>query len=766
MADYDFHQLSPNDLEILTRDLLQAHWGVTIESFKTGKDGGIDLRHASGAGKIVVQVKHFVRTGLAGLMRELSKEAAKVLRLKPTRYVLVTSVPLSAVNKDAIVALIGADVLTPSDVIGQEDLNNLLNQYPDIQGKHYKLWLASRAVLDRVLHNAAVTRSEFKASQVHDEARRYVQSGAYPQAQKMINEQRVVVVAGPPGVGKTTLANLLLYEHLARGYQAVVIQRDIEEGLSLFQPGTPQIFYFDDFMGATFLGDRSSALTSTSDKALLEFIAMVRSTPTARMVLTTREHIYSLAMDKSERLRHSDMDDLSIYLRMPDYSFEQKARILYNHLYFSDLPAEYQDELLRDDYYLRIVKHEKFNPRLIEWLSSFRRIRTVAVRDYQTFIDNLLRDPSEIWRHAYEQEITDAGRSMLLVLFSMGGKAAGVALEPAFIRLHEHRAKRYGFSIRPQDFRSALREIKSTFTKPFGTHGVEVIDPSVLDLINAIVRRTPENAIDVAAAAHNFDQIEHVWSFAKAQSSGAVLDAFRHNDGPITTSLERCMTEARRIDMGKGAIGYRGPTFERRLTIVVDIADRLGSSSIASLIAPLFARLQQEWITERPDINGAVDALRALDGARSDDLATFAVMMTTIKAALLEEVQDGCRSDELRELIGVIDTSEADTDAALSAARTAFDAYCGRTFQDELRECRSRDQFDGLVEDLELFRDQLGVDVSSLLTRVEEAKGDFEEHEDAYADQMHEEYQERWRDERAREWSVSDMFGSLRGDRS
>ena len=71
-----------------------------------------------------------------------------------------------------------------------------------------------------------------------------------------------------------------------------------------------------------------------------------------------------------------------------------------------------------------------------------------------------------------------------------------------------------------------------------------------------------------------------------------------------------------------------------------------------------------------------------------------------------------------------------------------------------------------LAEDLELFRDELGVDVSALLTRVEEAKGEFEEHEDAYADHMQDEYKERWRDERASERSVSDMFGSLRGDRS
>jgi hypothetical protein len=301
MPDYDFHQLSPYDLEILARDLLQAHWGVGIESFKTGKDGGIDLRYATATNKVIVQVKHLTKTGIAGLLREVQNEAVKVKRLQPSRYVLVTSVPLSAVNKDAVVNIIGADVLKPSDVIGREDLNNLLGQHSEIEGNHYKLWLASRAVLDKVLHNAALTRSEFKVRQVYEEARRYVQSSAYPQALKKLNDTGVVIIAGPPGVGKSTLANLLLYEHLERGYQAVLIQRDIDEGQDLFQPGVRQVFYFDDFMGATFLGDRAVALTGTNDRALLDFIAMVRATPTARLILTTREHIYAQAMDRSER---------------------------------------------------------------------------------------------------------------------------------------------------------------------------------------------------------------------------------------------------------------------------------------------------------------------------------------------------------------------------------------------------------------------------------------------------------------------------------
>jgi hypothetical protein len=198
VPEYGFHQLSPYDLEVLTRDLVQAHWRVTIESFKSGKDRGVDLRYAAGTGKVIVQVKHFAKTGLSGLLRELKSEAAKVRLLLPSRYVVVTSVPLSAANKDSVVDIIGADVLKPTDVIGREDLNNLLAQHSEIEGKHYKLWLASRAVLDRVLYNAVVTRSEFKVRQVYDDARRYVQSSAYPEALKVLNDSHVVIIAGLP----------------------------------------------------------------------------------------------------------------------------------------------------------------------------------------------------------------------------------------------------------------------------------------------------------------------------------------------------------------------------------------------------------------------------------------------------------------------------------------------------------------------------------------------------------------------------------------
>jgi hypothetical protein len=180
----------------------------------------------------------------------------------------------------------------------------------------------------------------------------------------------------------------------------------------------------------------------------------------------------------------------------------------------------------------------------------------------------------------------------------------------------------------------------------------------------------------------------------------------------------------------------------------------------------LYARLQQEWEIERPHINDAVDVLRALDGTRSVASDELARMKMAIEQALLKEASTGCQSDELRELISVIDTSSDPDDPAVSAARSAFDHYRRSLFDQELGECRSHEQFDGLVEDLELFRDQLGVEVSELLQRIEEAKAEFEENEGAHADHMEDEWKERWRQDRDTERSVSEMFRSLTGDRS
>lgn len=47
MAGYDFLVLQPDEFEEFSRDVLQRHLGIFIESFTSGPDGGIDLRYAT-----------------------------------------------------------------------------------------------------------------------------------------------------------------------------------------------------------------------------------------------------------------------------------------------------------------------------------------------------------------------------------------------------------------------------------------------------------------------------------------------------------------------------------------------------------------------------------------------------------------------------------------------------------------------------------------------------------------------------------------------
>ena len=101
----------------------------------------------------------------------------------------------------------------------------------------------------------------------------------------------------------------------------------------------------------------------------------------------------------------------------------------------------------------------------------------------------------------------------------------------------------------------------------------------------------------------------------------------------------------------------------------------------------------------------------------------------------------------------------------LGTVRLAFDGYRRSFFEDEVRECRSREEIAGLIEDVEFFRDELSVDVAPLLEKLEEVLAEYEENEEARADHMQDEWKERRYHERASDQSVSDMFGSLRGDR-
>ena len=149
--DYDFSTLSHADFEDLTRDLLGRKLAVRFEAFPEGPDDGMDGRHASAEGAIILQAKHYHRSGFSALKSKMKKERPSIDALQAKRYILATSTPLTPKNKSVLAEIIGPSLLTHGDIFGPDDLNALLRKYPDIETSHAKLWGRSTAVLKAVV---------------------------------------------------------------------------------------------------------------------------------------------------------------------------------------------------------------------------------------------------------------------------------------------------------------------------------------------------------------------------------------------------------------------------------------------------------------------------------------------------------------------------------------------------------------------------------------------------------------------------------------
>ena len=650
---YDFKKLSPADFEDLTRDLLQQSMGVRLEAFKTGRDQGIDLRYAAPPNhSIIVQCKHFAGSTVAKLVREIHiKELPKVTRLNPNRYILVTSLPLNPADKDKIKAALNPYIQTTHDILGSEDLNNLLGRHPEIETQHFKLWMSSTAVLQRVLHNAEQVQTEFDVERVRRAVPLYVQTGNYSRAMKILEEHKVVIISGVPGVGKTTLADMLLFAHLESSYRPIVVKSEISEGRKLFNDELRQIFYFDDFLGETFLGKRFDFLAKKEDSSILDFVGIISRSKHARLVLTTREHILQHAFQISEHFQRQrgGLADHRCILQLGDYTLLERGRILYNHIYFSDLTAGYKKELLRDEFYMRILEHRNFNPRLVEWLSRLTNVKQLPAAGYQEEVERVLENPEQLWRIAFEQQISEASRSLLLALYSLGGEAHLDRLEEAWKPLHQYRADKYNWMRAPEDWRRSLQDLEGGFLL-FKNQHASFVNPSVKDFLDTTLTCDAEHLDDLLSAACLFEQIVNVWSLAKSEKGTPIRSRLQQSPERLTAAISQNLQgpHEQKINFGKGIVGTRERDVrpEVRLRTMVSIADYTRSPAALESVRNYTRNVIEFWSDNEPDFEAAFDILRALDRAKWSRLVNLD-LHEPLKAAILSELEEGPQSGEL-----------------------------------------------------------------------------------------------------------------------
>lgn len=480
---YDFRTLSPLDFEDLTRDLIGAAVGHHIEGFAPGPDGGVDGRFTTLNGTTIIQAKHLVDSGYASLKSKLKAERTKLLSQKFDRYMVATSLKLTVRRKEEIKRVLHPFLRETDDIFDAVALNSLLRKFPRVERSHIKLWLSGAAQLERILRSASHSKAEATKGDIIRKLRVFVPNESLEKARGILESEHVMIISGGPGVGKTTLAEMVVHALIAEGYDLTRIH-GLEEGFDSIRDGDRQVFFFDDFLGKVKLG---ADAVRHKDSLLTEFIRLVRRAPNARFILTTREYIFKQAMEISEHLSDDSLDVLKFVLDVGVYTKPVRARILYNHVRFSTLTWEYVNALVQKNYLKRVISHPAFNPRVVEWMTSKLDTENVSADEYPQAFLNTLDNPNELWRHAFGSHISTRAQDILIVLFFFDGESDVDALRWPYENFHRRYSQELGRQIDVSDFELSLKELEGSFLSIVDGR-IMFCNPSVSDFMASYVR--------------------------------------------------------------------------------------------------------------------------------------------------------------------------------------------------------------------------------------------------------------------------------------
>jgi len=515
MTDYDFKTLNDKEFEVLCTDLLSKALGRTFERFKPGRDAGVDGRYFGDDGsEVILQCKHWANTPTQQLITALERdEKPKLDKLKPSRYILAVSNPLSRADKKKISEALKPHLIQEDNIYGKEDLNDLLKKFPGVERDHYKLWLHSANVIAFIAQSGIMGRSEFSIDEISQKAARYAVTENHTKASKILNSLGVLIISGDPGVGKTTLAEHLCLQYVAEEFDFINVIDDIKEAERVFSKDTKQIFYFDDFLGRNYL----EALSGHEGGHLAAFIRRISANKLKRFILTSRSTILNQGKFLIDTFENENLKRNEYELRIDALSAIDKGRILYNHIWHSGLPDEFREEFYTDRRYRTIVAHRNFNPRLISFITDPSRRASKDVTGYWPYIEKSLADPSQIWGHPFDIQADPSQRAIVLLVVLNRKRIEESTLASAFHRL----ADRPGYqNLRGRhDFGSYIRLLTGSFLSRIFWGGskiaLDLFNPSIGDFVLNKYSKDPRMLKDGVISLRSVDGVETILNIKK-----------------------------------------------------------------------------------------------------------------------------------------------------------------------------------------------------------------------------------------------------------
>lgn len=632
---YDFRTLSPIDFELLVRDLLQAELSITMESFGPGKDGGIDFRFAIADQDVVVQAKHYVEGGPRSLLRAAMKEDRKVLKLAPSRYIFVTSMSLTPELKRKIIQAMPSTPVSAGDIIGREDLNNFLGHHPHVLRQHFKLWLTSTAVLERILHSAVYNRTDAELDRIKQLVPKFVHNASVAEAETILEDSGALIITGEPGVGKTTLGRMLLWLHMEQNWKVFVVD-DLQEAMAVSTAGEKRLIFLDDFLGQISL---TNELLGKVDQRLPVFLDRLRNNKDLRFILTTRLYLLNQAQIQSDKLSSPRVAASEMVLNVGIYTRIIKAKVVFNHIYFSDLVEEEKVKLLEGDFFLKMIDHRNFSPRLIELLTS-ADYYSVDDESIQATVLRVLDNPSELWERPYRSHLSTDARCLLWAIF-FTGPYIGMDL---CLQLFKRIAANAGQQIAPVDavsrFRTGLKELSGSFVEVVGQE-MSFANPGIRDFLSKVFIDDHLLPVVVRSVSTVYE-FQSAWNFFRTNIT-LCRGQFGDHDLWIT-AMDRIQ-------------GHRSTTAIKSLRYILEMIEHLPSLNVKVLLEKVVSDLMSQGIEPRDhyDCLFSLRQLKQLQFRTGDLLDPTCEALTNAAANMLANAGEDLAIDDITSIADALE---------------------------------------------------------------------------------------------------------------
>ncbi len=438
----------------------------------------------------------------------------------------------------------------------------------------------------------------------------------------------------------------MLSLHFVRlGYEIVKINGDISEAIALDYVNQKRVIYYDDFLGQTALSEK---LNKNEDQKLLDFIHAIYKSKVSKLILTTREYILHQAQMIYEKLSREKFDTETCIIDLTKYNRLNRAQILYNHIYFSDLPLAFKNAILHGRNYLKIIDHHNYNPRIIDLMTQYSRVQYVQPHEYfKSFISNL-DNPLEVWRHAFEEQLSDGARNLLVVMTSMPREVFLEDLQEAFLSYHLKLAKEYQFKTSPNDFLHALKELEGNFISTEKSKDRTIIrlhNPSIRDFLRDYLASHEQMLRALVLAAKYFDQHMILWEFHDEQ--GALLKfrkiLIKYNAEFVlalfpSLNFRTCRLIDNQISKGNIYKTVWDMTFEARATLAVSVAFELKTDLSMNLLKQVIDIINQRMIDNHADREDLIRFLKELKKTEKVPHGLSSTFLTNAKNYFLTDI--------------------------------------------------------------------------------------------------------------------------------